>query len=189
MTGSVNLKDHTGERHNSMTVVGRADEPKNPASWVCLCDCGESRVVPGPRLRKKKTLYCYKCWHGHPNDPDVAFRRFLHAYRTKAIWDGMEFTLSSEQVASITSSKCTYCGAEPSNVHTVKRRRGRPSSTYVYMGMDRVDSSGGYTPGNVVPCCRRCNAAKSDMQVDEFLAWARRVVSHAQTKEVPAIAA
>lgn len=35
-------------------------------------------------------------------------------------------------------------------------------------GIDRVDSSKGYTLDNCVPCCSKCNYAKHEMSVEEF---------------------
>jgi len=46
---------------------------------------------------------------------------------------------------------------------------------YVYSGIDRLDSSKGYEPGNVVPCCKQCNWAKNDIAYDKFLEWIERV--------------
>jgi hypothetical protein len=42
----------------------------------------------------------------------------------------------------------------------------------------------GYTIENVVPCCKRCNQAKSDQSVVDFLAWIRRVYEHTTGKSV-----
>lgn len=36
-------------------------------------------------------------------------------------------------------------------------------------GVDRIDSSKGYMLGNIVTCCKRCNAAKSDMPLSEWI--------------------
>lgn len=36
-------------------------------------------------------------------------------------------------------------------------------------GLDRKDSSKGYTPDNVVPCCRNCNTKKSTKLYKQFL--------------------
>jgi hypothetical protein len=45
-------------------------------------------------------------------------------------------------------------------------------------GVDRVDSTRGYTKDNCVPCCKICNVAKNDLSVHEFLTWARRLSKH-----------
>jgi hypothetical protein len=36
------------------------------------------------------------------------------------------------------------------------------------IGLDRIDSSRGYVMGNVVSCCARDNAAKSNLSQQEF---------------------
>jgi hypothetical protein len=42
-------------------------------------------------------------------------------------------------------------------------------------GLDRIDSSKGYTLSNVRSCCEICNKAKNDLPEKEFRAWARRL--------------
>jgi hypothetical protein len=39
---------------------------------------------------------------------------------------------------------------------------------WVYNGIDRIDSSAGYVPSNVVPCCHDCNFMKGSLGYDEF---------------------
>ena len=66
-----------------------------------------------------------------------------------------------------------YCGAMDS-MEAVKHK-----DRLLHNGIDRVDNSKGYHPENCVPCCKTCNIAKQSMSVEEFLAWARRVIGHA----------
>jgi hypothetical protein len=47
---------------------------------------------------------------------------------------------------------------------------------FIASGIDRVDNSKGYIPGNCVACCGTCNLAKRELTVDEFLTWAHRLV-------------
>lgn len=46
---------------------------------------------------------------------------------------------------------------------------------YVYNGLDRRNNNKGYTHDNIVPCCKPCNYAKRDMNIEEFRNWVRRV--------------
>lgn len=71
---------------------------------------------------------------------------------------------------------CAYCGSPPSNY---KPGKGRADG-FTYSGIDRVDNSQGYTTANTVPCCKACNIAKNDREVEEFLAWATRVAEHSK---------
>ena len=49
---------------------------------------------------------------------------------------------------------------------------------FTYNGIDRVDNALGYTTGNVVPCCKQCNHAKSDMPYADFMAWIARLTEY-----------
>lgn len=82
---------------------------------------------------------------------------------------GFAFELSNEEVRDIIKKNCMYCGAPPAY------RKGIFATVN---GIDRVDSSKGYTLDNVVPCCTRCNRGKLDCTLDEFKAWIARVYKH-----------
>lgn len=81
--------------------------------------------------------------------------------------------------------RCRYCGCAPYQISKSSNRT--PScvqawSTYIYNGIDRIDSSKGYVKGNVVACCGTCNKAKLVMTQPEFLAWVERVYEHSIAK-------
>lgn len=59
--------------------------------------------------------------------------------------------------------KCAYTGLIL-DVDTTKDRRRTPNAVSV----DRIDSSGGYTPDNVCLCCMWVNKAKAESNVEEF---------------------
>lgn len=50
----------------------------------------------------------------------------------------------------------------------------------LYSGIDRVDSSVGYEIGNIVPACKICNFAKSNLTQDDFKSWAKRISAMAE---------
>jgi hypothetical protein len=66
------------------------------------------------------------------------------------------------------STNCHYCEAPP----VLDNRK------LVRNGIDRVDSSKGYVTDNVVPCCRDCNVAKSDLSKAEFLNLVEKIYNH-----------
>jgi 5-methylcytosine-specific restriction endonuclease McrA len=63
---------------------------------------------------------------------------------------------------------CSYCGLKPQFPHTRN-------------GIDRVDSSKGYTEDNCVSCCTFCNYSKLDYTIDEFKEWIIRIYTHLTT--------
>lgn len=52
------LKDMTGKRFTRLFVVDRAGLKKGGASWNCVCDCGNKKIVVGGMLRNGKTKSC-----------------------------------------------------------------------------------------------------------------------------------
>lgn len=79
-------------------------------------------------------------------------------YRHDATRRGLAFLLTREEFLTFWGQPCTYCGAGIEGI-----------------GLDRVDSLGGYTVDNVVPCCWLCNAWKSFLTLDEFRSHLLRV--------------
>ena len=46
------------------------------------------------------------------------------------------------------------------------------------IGLDRIDSSLPYQVGNVEPCCRVCNALKSDSKTEDWYAHMEKIRKH-----------
>jgi len=92
-------------------------------------------------------------------------------YKRNAATRDIEWALTEAQATALFSSPCHYCGAAPSKVVGGRDYNG----LFVYNGIDRVDSSRGYVPENVVPCCHPCNWSKGDRPVGEFLDHIRRI--------------
>lgn len=92
------------------------------------------------------------------------------AYRQGAKTRGYEFSLSKEEFLFLLTSPCFYC-ASPPQENILRNNLG-------VNGIDRLDNSLGYISGNVVPCCSRCNTAKSSMSYKEFMEWIGRVYFH-----------
>lgn len=63
---------------------------------------------------------------------------------------------------------CNYCGLKPQFPHTRN-------------GIDRIDSSKGYTENNCVSCCKFCNYAKGDHLLDDFKTWISLAYIHLDT--------
>ena len=72
--------------------------------------------------------------------------RFFRA-RTAALVRGQRWELTREQYEAEVSLLCVYCRFANEGTHG---------------GLDRLDNSRGYIPGNVVSCCVECNVARGD---------------------------
>lgn len=138
-------------------------------SWLCRCDCGEELRVRGHSLKYETNPKCRKC--AFAPAPDWAERFLYVRYRHGAQSRNLEFRLTFEEFGPLIHMPCHYCGRK--GVGTLKH----PSNEEVSMPFNGVDrlNPGNYEPGNVAPCCFRCNKIKSDMPLAEFVAFCKLV--------------
>lgn len=152
--------------------------------WIARCSCGkEFAITRSWAVRSDvKGCGCLRMRRHHPSkfdgmEPFEKSRRSLfNDLVYKAKHRDLEWNLTYDDFCMITARPCHYCGSPPHHVSTARcRRTSQKPATYVYTGIDRVDSGMGYIGGNCVPCCRTCNVAKNDMSTLEFYLWLNRV--------------
>ena len=169
-----------GTVFNKLTVLRMAHKDKRwRRHYLCRCICGKEKTIQGSLMISGNTKSC-GCWsresarlralpHGF-----AARNQVLAGYKFKAKKTGKSFVLTGEQFGRIAASICFYCGQPPSNIHKSPHGTG----DFVYSGIDKIDPRKAYTVNNTVPCCHRCNFAKSNRSQGEFIAWIRRVYLH-----------
>ena len=162
--------DLTGQKFGKLLVVELAGVDKRGNTlWKCICGCGQTRIFATSRLRIGSATHC-GCSHGNKLPPGESnFRAALRSYRNHAKDRNIEWALTRASARAIMEMNCHYCGSPPANVY----RNVDSGAEFFYNGIDRVDSSAGYVEGNVVPCCKMCNVAKSDHALDKFKEWVR----------------
>jgi ribosomal protein S27E len=177
-------KDLTGTRFNRLVVIGTSESPDGykgrDTFWRCLCDCGNERIVCGSDLRRGHSGSC-GCYTREKRSKGLgisSFNELLNRYRGGAKRRNLKFDITPEQFKVIINKDCYYCGKIPNQVS--KNRFGH--GDYIYNGIDRIDSSIGYTVENCVPCCGTCNVAKMAMSQQEFYSWIERVYNHSILK-------
>lgn len=170
-------KDITGQKFGRLTVLSFAHSNANGRLyWNVRCECGTEKVMRGDGLKNGHAKSCGCLIQENRRKlrvhPSVRIERAIfNQIRSGAKTRTLTFELDEAFVAMAVTADCTYCGTPPSNVmvHPPTAR------AYYYSGLDRVDSSRGYTEDNVVTCCAKCNVAKSDLELSEFLEWVARV--------------
>lgn len=170
-----------GDKFKKLTVVGFLEMDKKYGQlYVCMCDCGNKKIVRRTDLINGMVRSCgclLKERYGKLKLPDNA--RFInsiitnyktHAKKLDVCWD-LTFDIIKELIAK----PCFYCGVLNSNTYTGHDDKQRKFS---YNGIDRLNSELGYSIDNCVPCCIVCNKAKLKRSKEEFLSWVRRVFIH-----------
>ena len=155
------FREHVGKYNNSVIY------------YRCICDCGTERnVLKGSLFRKEESsLSCGCRIMDLPKKPsplrkkfgEAVFNRIYSDYKKSARNKKIEFSIDKDTFKILTKKNCHYCGSTP------QRKRNGIYGYYVYNGLDRVDSSGGYTKDNVVACCWPCNNMKKASHYLKFL--------------------
>lgn len=102
-----------------------------------------------------------------------SFNRLVRQYKANAKRRGLSFELTDDEVRTLTTGDCTYCGTAPRQVMSSSDSNGE----YVYNGIDRVDPSRGYTAVNCVTACKYCNRAKTNMTEHEWFEFRTRLAT------------
>jgi hypothetical protein len=111
-----------------------------------------------------KTVYCKMCQREKDRSPRSRFSQVKNKAKTRGIAWGMTF----EEFSIFIGQKCSYCGG--------------PTPT-TGLGLDRINSSLGYTFANSVPCCAACNHIKhQNFTFEEMKVIGRSVVEIRQMR-------
>ena len=182
MTKSTELQP--GSKYGRLTVIKYAGIYKKPcgssqSSYECLCDCGNRVTVLMQALKSGNTKSC-GCLANEVKqnkrlpDHKGVINHIILQYKRHAKDRNFCWELDYDTVKNLIMSPCFYCGAEKSNHKVTKNCK----EGFDHNGIDRIDSSKGYTPDNVVPCCKICNKAKMDMDQKDFILWIQRAANH-----------
>jgi len=110
----------------------------------------------------------------------IAIQKYVYSqYANCAAKRGISFNITSDIFLALAAAPCVYCGATNTNTAT---RNQYAVKVWSYNGVDRVNSDLPYAIGNVVSCCKACNAAKSDMSLEKFVSSDWLITRKAQVK-------
>ena len=176
------FEDLSGQVFGRLTVITR-DGGYKPVRWVCQCACGEICSIRAGNLKSGNVKSC-GCLRREtmggiggenllPNNEAIINGLFAR-YKRSAYLRGLEWRLTLEDFKAVIFQSCAYHGGTLSHVTS---RINRPGQV-VCNGIDRVDSSLGYTPSNIVAACWECNRMKGAKSTEEFKAHISQIYEH-----------
>lgn len=201
----LNLQDIVGTKVRMLTVLvfshiekaEHADRLRNKYMYKCLCDCGNETIVNRFHLKQSDSASstwscgCYQkaqSLKGHekqkgkprphvqkPNGASI-LNTHLAYYKKAAIERNFTFLLTDDEFEELTKQNCHYCNVEP---RLFKKKDC--FTTRSMNGVDRVDSTKGYTATNCVPACTTCNLMKLDHSQKEFLTHIKKILKHQES--------
>lgn len=163
-----------GEKYNHLTTISY---DKAKSLWMCQCECGNITYVRSNQLAKGKIKSCGCLFRGprfskrKPNNQTLKMTLFKR-YKASAKIRKKEFNISEDVFEKLIMNNCHYCGSIPLSYH---KRFINYDKNFRYNGIDRIDNTKGYIDGNCVTCCEICNKAKSEMSVEDFKNWIKRI--------------
>lgn len=192
-----NLTLRTGERYGRITLLEFVGMDRNWALYDSVCDCGKflpRMMIARLRTKKNPTKSC-GCLRKEPrlnkrkyseSTKACYFLKFKRHVRKRIALGQKCDQWTIEQWYSICALPCYYCGrtdiGNVAKVSTHAKSRYSKEEIEKYdlplNGIDRIDSSIGYTFNNSRPCCYRCNIAKSDQSEIEFYNMIVEVAKH-----------
>lgn len=185
--------NHAGKTVGRLTILNEWKRTNGNTLWKAKCVCGNETWVYAGHLTAKSTQSC-GCLRTEnaikqrsiyrPSAPlkrqdgASAFITLYNNYRKKAIKRNLNFQLTPDEFMRITKENCHYCGMQPKQRIYGGGRKVSGSGAYVYNGIDRKDSSKGYSLDNSLPCCGNCNYMKMEMYYDDFITHITNILKH-----------
>lgn len=186
------FKDRTNDRYGRLTVVSHGGKDhRNKHLWLCRCDCGNDKVVVSDNLSSGKSNSCgclriESLTSGNhlfklDEDRESALLKVQYSHlKRRNRKKGFTGVISLSTFSVMAKMPCKYCGLKYSKEiedRTSESKKQKKLSDHILKcnGIDRVDSSKGYSEKNTVTCCKICNTAKSELSEVEFYSWIKRV--------------
>jgi hypothetical protein len=195
------LRDYQNEYWKVISLVQKPPQSGKHAEWMCMCkSCGKERIIRSSVLLKSGTKQGARCDCIEGFQPcklepgEAGFRELVRRYKGGAKLRGYSWELSDDQVRSIVSKPCAYCGVSGylnTRIQYSKKNKASEShrkyitdrSSFVSNGIDRVDNNVGYVYDNCVACCTRCNELKQSYSLENFLGWIKQIMNNTIFKE------
>jgi hypothetical protein len=200
----MNKLNYIGRRVGKLTVIKedtarkvsfwdtRLNKKREVPCYVCRCDCGNVisvrryRLGFSPESQTKSCGCLQKEWAGkmgrkfkYPQGVKP-LNDIYNNYRTRSKKRGYLFLLTKEEFSKIVSQCCYYCGNPPTK--QVRKDWGVRNDFLIFNGIDRIDSTNGYTSDNVVACCSDCNYAKAELSQSDFFKLIGRIYNKHKTR-------
>ena len=142
------LIDLTNQRFGKLVVLKRYENIGKHSAWICLCDCGRTKVVRSDHLIYGKTRSC-GCYEDQCRTQGNHYIHGGKRTRLYKIWCGMRKRCNNPNCASYKNygGRGIKITAEWENFETFRSW----AITHGYndsLSIDRIDVNGDYGPDN-----------------------------------------
>lgn len=167
------LKPET--RIGSWTVI-EASASQNGRVWLCRCDCGVERRIPGKTLQYGTSTKCVACGHASKQRWQGKVPQWLLTNIERgALARDYVFEVTADYLNELfdgQDGRCALTGVELT--FSVSRFKTRDTTA----SLDRIDNELGYVHGNVRWVHKVINRMRQCLTDEVFVYWCRQVAQH-----------
>ncbi len=166
--------DLTNEKFGKLTALHLHPTRKENKlrMWVCLCECGNTKIVPTKFLRSGMTSTC-GCG-AHPNKKSNSNWKgfgeipldFYTTVKRNAESRSIKFEVSIEYLWDLFLKQQRKCALSDLPIQFGRTNKDRINTT---VSVDRIDSKKGYVKGNVQWVHKKINIMKNVYTQEEFI--------------------
>ena len=184
------MKSFINLRFSKLLVIADADpiidkDNKKRTAYLCKCDCGKEVIIKRHFLQNKKSgpKSCGCLTNEQRSKLGLSKRKLPPDLTSAKVFYNRTYSdgdITFEKFCELSQNNCYYCNSKPSNSYNKYINRdkwsknsdfAKENGTFIYNGLDRIDSTLPHNENNVVPCCIQCNRAKSNKTSDYFKSW------------------
>lgn len=157
-----------------------AKKYKKYSRWICKCRCGTIRSIDTKELKnKRKNGSCKRCveYDGLKMDKNGSWTGYKNISGTYYGWiisnakkRNLEVTVTIEYIGELIELqkyKCALSGIEIKFKDVIDKTQTA--------SLDRIDSSKGYTPGNVQWVHKDINKIKGRLSDEKLIMWCKLI--------------
>lgn len=180
-----------GTQFGDLLVIDDWDRYKNGNTsrrmYLSVCVCGQYSISSGFRLRSGSAIRCFGC---SIRAREQTLNRYsieerLYKLAIKKRRESWQNTLTLNQYIAIIKKECYYCGEPPVEVSYLRNNKYTQDKQFFANGVDRLDSTLGYSKENCVPCCKSCNFMKHTLTFDQFVNRVLKIKNHMNLDDRP----
>ena len=167
-----------GDKYKHWTVINGPQTTEHQCVvWECQCDCGNTRWIQGNELTNpNKCFQCAKCAakergavqaERNGKVGNLNLTRYTKLQRS-AESRNIPFEVSIEYLWNLFKSQNQVCAITGDYIDSIEEA-----------SLDRVDSQGSYSEGNVQWVTYRANVSKHTMSMNELYEFCQKVLNYA----------
>lgn len=188
-------KNLIGQKFGRLTVIDFVGfkvfwKNRRESYWKVKCECGVEKILRIGHLKNTKSCGCLLDEFRKNILPqkttirntkplgEAAKHTCYKGYLDRSKRKGISFDFTKDEFLELTQQNCYYCGRKPRTVIKTEVGKRKRNGSFIYNGLDRIDSNKGYSKNNVLTCCEICNKAKRDLSQKDFLEWVDDLINY-----------